>query len=733
VAALSFALAGCGSAGLFPEKFVPSWSTGELSDRARVHALFDLDSPSIGPFPSDQFTVPDETQITGLRVALPRPDCAERPSDCEDLDVINTLDGFNLQPRLTISFDSPIDVGTVNSSNVLLVEFGNHRRPRTIGIDQIVWDPGTNRLYVESDQALAQHARFALIVTRGVRDASGSPVAASQSFHEFMSFGSGRYHEALTEGVRAARHAGIHQHEIVTAAVFTTLSSSAVLEKIRDQIKADVPAPASFVYAGIRTVFPRESVRSIRVHQQTRVSPPGFTDSDVTMDLFDFVRGAVGTLALGHFLSPNYETPDKYIPAVGTLTGTPVPLSMEELGFDLVLPSGPAPATGWPVAIWNHGGGASKESIAFFAAKMAQHGLATIAINAVGHGFGPLSTLEITLSDGDQIVFPAGGRGVDINGDNVIDDKEGFDTVPPFAIITDRDGRRQTIADTLQLVREIEVGMDVDGDGKPDLDPSRIYYFGQSNGGINGITFLAVEPSVLAGVANVPGGSRVEFRRLSPVSRQNNGDLLAQRIPSLLNPPGLIELEGVPLMPPFFHENKPLRNGAPLAFHLADGTSRVVRSPVINDVPGAIEIQTAFENQEWVNEPADPVVYSPHLRSEPLPGVPRKSVIIQFAKTDQNDPNPATTRLVQSGDLADVATYFRNDLAYAERSGVPKNPHTFIFRILNPVVSDIAVGAQEQIATFFETDGAAIIHPEPARFFEVPIVPPLPEYLEFIP
>jgi hypothetical protein len=108
-------------------------------------------------------------------------------------------------------------------------------------------------------------------------------------------------------------------------------------------------------------------------------------------------------------------------------------------------------------------------------------------------------------------------------------------------------------------------------------------------------------------------------------------------------------------------------------------------------------------------------------------------VIIQFAKTDQNDPNPATTRLVQSGDLADVATYFRNDLAYAERSGVPKNPHTFIFRILNPVVSDIAVGAQEQIATFFETDGAAIIHPEPARFFEVPIVPPLPEYLEFIP
>jgi hypothetical protein len=32
----------------------------------------------------------------------------------------------------------------------------------------------------------------------------------------------------------------------------------------------------------------------------------------------------------------------------------------------------------------------------------------------------------------------------------------------------------------------------------------------------------------------------------------------------------------------------------------------------------------------------------------------------------------------------------------------------------------IARGAQEQVATFFETDGQVIIQPEPARFFEVP-------------
>jgi len=44
----------------------------------------------------------------------------------------------------------------------------------------------------------------------------------------------------------------------------------------------------------------------------------------------------------------------------------------------------------------------------------------------------------------------------------------------------------------------------------------------------------------------------------------------------------------------------------------------------------------------------------------------------------------------------------------------------------------IARGAQEQIAVFFESDGAVTLHPEPRRFFEVPIMQPLPEGLNFI-
>jgi hypothetical protein len=92
---------------------------------ARVRARFDLGTPGGSPFPSDLFTVQDSSHNTGRRVNLPKPDCTVRPSDCEDLDVINTLDGFNLQPRMSIPFDGTIDPATVRSDTVFLVSLGD--------------------------------------------------------------------------------------------------------------------------------------------------------------------------------------------------------------------------------------------------------------------------------------------------------------------------------------------------------------------------------------------------------------------------------------------------------------------------------------------------------------------------------------------------------------------------------------------------------------------------------
>jgi hypothetical protein len=716
-------------------------------------AAFELETSESGPFQSDRFTVADPSQLTGRRINLPLPDASARPSDYADVSVINTLDGFNLQPRLSIPFSGPIDVTTVNSNSVFLIKLEDPTAPQErggqiVGINQTVWDVATNTLHVESDELLEQHTRYALIVTRGVKDTDGEPIKPSAAFEQFrhdLNFGQTHdpalkeYRKDLLNALKAARLAGVAEKDVVTASVFTTQSATAILEKIRDQLHAATPAPADFLLgsSGERTVFDLGDVAGITWNQQTSVAGP-LNAVPVNVNLLNFMPGAVGQIAFGKYVSPDYETAEKFIPAVGTRTGTPAVQGVNELFFNLYLPSGPMPAGGWPVAIFGHGLGGSKQgggmgggdSLAL-AASLAEQGIATIAINVVGHGVGSLSTLTVTPGVGAPVTFREGGRGIDQNGDGTIAVNEGINAAAPRSIIRERDGLRQTVADLIQLVRVIEVGMDVGGDGLADLDASRIYYVGHSLGGIYGTEFLAVEPSVHVGVLNVAGGSGIDNNRLSPVFRAIVGTSLAARTPSLVNGPGVTSLDGVPVVGQRFDENMPLRDGVPLVVRLADGTQRVIQSPVLNTVPGAMQIQEVIEHTEWVSQSGNAVAYAPYIRKTPLAGVTAKSVIYQFARGDQIVTNPATTALLRAGDLADRATFYRHDLAIAESPQLPANPHGFLTRIDIPAYQAIIRGAHEQIATFFATDGAAVLHPEPARFFEVPISLPLPEHLNY--
>src|SRR6185312_3126236 len=149
----------------------------------------------------------------------------------------------------------------------------------------------------------------------------------------------------------------------------------------------------------------------------------------------------------------------------------------------------------------------------------------------------------------------------------------------------------------------------------------------------------------------------------------------------------------------------------------------------------AIDIQTVEDTSSWLGQAGDPVAWAPFIRKNPLAGDLPKRVIIQFARGDETVPNPTATALIRSGDLADRATFFRNDLAFALGVGFGKNPHTFLTNIGGtPPVAAVAVGGQSQIAVFLASDGALTIDPDgPGPLFEVPIAGPLPEDLGFIP
>jgi len=736
---------------------------------ADVRAMFDLSHPAGSPFPSDRFTVRDSRQNTGLRINLPKPDCTARPTDCEHINLLNELDGFNLQPRLSVSFSDAIDVNTVDRRSIVVMSLDSTLGPgtsnrRVIDVNQIVWDVATNTLHVELDELLEQHTRYVLLVTKSLLDASGKGVKAAKEFLNFVDESSTQstgdvgldgYRMLLRETLSRLDGAGvIPRGQVVAATVFTTQSVTATLEKIRDQIKARTLQAADFNLGpgGTRTVFSRNDLSSISFKAQTGAgtSQTDFTTVAVPLATVGIVPAVVATMAFGKYVSPDYQVhPGESIPQVATRSGVPVVQQTNDIFFNLVLPAGAKPAGGWPVAIFGHGGTNDKNRVLMnVAAKLAEHGLATIGINVPGHGFGALGTLTVLQTNGSSVTFPAGGRGVDRDGNGTIAADEGLFAAPPRDILEARDGFVQAAVDLMQLIRVIEVGIDVDGDSTPDLDASRIYYVGQSQGSNIGALLLAVEPSVRVGTLSVPGSPRIDNDRLSPLRRTRVGADLLSFAPPLLNTPGIAAYcvypgqacadaasGRVPIAPQHFDDNLPLRNGIPLTVSLADGTFREIQSPVINTVPGAMEIQEYIERAEWVFQSGSSVAYAPHLRKAPLPGVPAKSVIVQFARGDQTNPNPVTTAILRAGELADRATFYRHDLASAETPTIRKNPHVFMPSRdgVDLPIRPIALGAQEQIAVFLASHGVTIIHPEPARFFEVPVVLPLPEDLVFIP
>ena len=63
--------------------------------------------------------------------------------------------------------------------------------------------------------------------------------------------------------------------------------------------------------------------------------------------------------------------------------------------------------------------------------------------------------------------LPLGGRGIDQDGNGTIDSTEGVNAVGAKTLIGNRDGLRQTTIDLMQLVKVLEGGVDVDGDGRP--------------------------------------------------------------------------------------------------------------------------------------------------------------------------------------------------------------------------------------------------------------------------
>ena len=664
--------------------------------------LFQPASTTVGPFPTNALTKTDNTQKTGLQVQMPDAantcDPSSARSVCSNNSLLNQLDGFSVNPRIMVCFSAAINTNTLEGG-ISIVPLSNGS---AISINQIVYDPGSMCVFAKPNQILNQQTQYLLAVTNLIRDAGGQQVSADPAFQNCLNNHADSYCSALSSAVKNSS-----VNNVVAAALFTTMSATTWLEQARAYVDGNPQLPP--------VISPPFALSNL-----TNITWVPALDNKGTAGAPQIVPltalSGVASIAFGLYFSPEFlSTSDGTIHTTPTAQPLTPPSFANPVSFHVFLPSSAKPKKGYPVVVYGHGLSDNQFGApTYIASTLAQNGFATLAIEITGHGYGSNSVVNLTDTNGNVTTVMTPGRGVLIPGNAQIGPTDGC--ILPGAVAV-RDCGRQTAVDLSALVKTIQ------GSPALNLDPTRIYYVGQSFGGTYGTLFHAVEPGVTSAVLNGDGGTSVDIARLAVTALPLGA--------AYLGPLGLLN---VPPAPPenlfslyvngYFNDNYVFRNMA----------------PVVNSIQGAMAIQAAFEAADWLGVLGDPLSFAPHLQStQRLSGVPAKSTLFQFGQNDLEVPNPTEFAVVTAAGGQASSWFFLFGQAIVEGhpellavttpdvNGLPILPHrilanpTLFSTAAPPSETSIALAEQQQVAAYFKSNGA--LNPDPNQSLASPFSP----------
>lgn len=453
---------------LVPFGLLGALCLGACDDGVRTHAMFEPPGAAAQtaefydlPFPNDLRRHDDGTLDLSLF-----------PTNSLIVEQIRaaaeSLDGFGLNSAIYARFDGELDPASLpdaatsvqEGASVYLVNVDpdspdrGTRMPilvkfrptgnQTLGIDNLVTRPYPGF-------PLDEGTTYALVITRRVKDLDGNAVEPATQLTRMMGTATDpaivharTVYQPLLDYLDEAD--GDSREDVVTAAVFTTQHATRVAPALRKGVYG-TPAP-------------------------------------VATDIASSTVGTDYSVWVGNYQAPNFQAGDvpyRTAPSgeikVGA-DGAAIVTRMEPMRFAVSVPSTAMPTNGYPICIYSHGTGGNYVSFVNdgTAQLLALQGIAVISTDQVLHG--PRN--------------PGGNPELDFfNFGNV------------YAA---RDNALQGFADAWSQQR-LAAGLTITaGPRTIKFDPTKVSFFGHSQGGVTGPGFVAFEPALTGAVLSGTAG-----------------------------------------------------------------------------------------------------------------------------------------------------------------------------------------------------------------------------------
>ena len=446
------------------------------------------------------------------------------------------------------------------------------------------YERSTHTLIVRPVVPLRPERKYAVILTKKIRGLDGSPIRSPFP---------GINHASQTEALRPVLDklpGGVALSDIAFAWTFTTQSTTRELEAIHDGLhgsgplaflSGQYPATIGIIDAagnsGYETNFtlvplldgdplqpgnyrlPAAKLKEVLADPQVSGLILGGSDPLALQALLDSLQ-YVDYFVAGSFLAPNFLNDADRSPFdssfhIDLQTGLAAS-GFARIPFFMAIPkrtAGHFPP--FPVSLVGHGYKSTRfEGMIGFAGTFAKFGVASVAIDAYGHGLEGAGVDPLILVLAKAILHNHGvgaladalftGRARDLDNDGIPDSGGDFWTADAFHT---RDVIRQSVADWMQTIRivrsfdgrglmqmgnQVFVAGDFNGDGIPDLggletfqadvftgnetapvypagtanSGSDNFVFGQSLGGILCALLPAVEPTIKAAACGSTAG-----------------------------------------------------------------------------------------------------------------------------------------------------------------------------------------------------------------------------------